>query len=139
MSGPAWWDDADEVTWASEEERQEAKVAAARQVVGFLLNVSSDSADAVRVHGWFEPDDFPGVLATVASAVWDGYDGDVMALAMRMVAAGFGGRIANGVLLSNLYWEASFAGLEEASFVMMCARRQERKIARARAELERLT
>lgn len=139
LTTPRWWSEVDPVTWRSEDDRQEAKVYAARQLVGFLLNVPSDAADAVRVHQWFTPEDMPGVLSQVAAAIWDGYDGDVYALSSRMIASGYGQRIGNGVLLADLYWNASLAGMEEAGFVVWCARQQERRIASARAEIERLT
>lgn len=139
LTEPAWWGEVDPVTWRSEDDMQEAKVFAARQVVGYLLNLPSDSRESSRVREWCDLSALPGVLGQVAAFVSDGYDGDVMALASRMIAAGYGQRIGNGVLLSNLYWSASLAGVEEAGFVLRCVREQESRVARARAEIERYT
>jgi hypothetical protein len=135
---PAWWAEADPPTFDTEEEQQRAKVAAAGALIGFLLNVSSESADAQRVKGWLEPEDFPGVYAVIARAVWDDYDGDVHALALRMIANGRSQAIANGALLTDLYWNSALAGVEHAGFVLTRIRMRERQYALAARAMSRL-
>lgn len=140
MGEPSWWSEVDEPVFGGEEGRSAAKVVAARQVLGYLLNLPYGAAEAARVRTWLEPLDFPGVLQAVALRLWDGtYDGDVQSLVLRMLGDGYGGRIRNGVVVTDMYWEASLAAVERAAFVMRSIRRVEKEFAEHAAQVERLT
>jgi len=138
-STPAWWQEADPLPPMTEEQRAEVKNIAARQVLGYLLNVPHDSAEARRVRGWHEPDDFPGALYLVAVELWRDYDGDVWGLAWRMIAGNMGDRIKNGVLLTEMYWDASLASIEEASRQLRDIRKNERTRNALMGEMQRLS
>lgn len=136
---PQWWETADVPVFGGEEERTAAKVAAAREVLGYLLNLPHDADESVRVRSWLTPHDFPGVLQAVAIRLWDGtYDGDVRALVMRMIGEGYGDRIRNGVVLTDMYWESSLSAVEEAARILRSIRQVERDFADHAAAAERL-
>jgi hypothetical protein len=132
---PAWWLTRDLQVFDTEEEQTAAKVRAAGNVLGFMLNVSSDSDDGQRLRAWFSVDDFPGPFRLIAEAIWTEYDADVEALVMRMIADGKAGRIRNGVLITDLYWGASFEACEQSAFVLSRIRLREELVARAGAQI----
>jgi hypothetical protein len=135
VSKPKWWSEVELPVFDTEEEQTAAKVQAAGHVLGFMLNVPADSDDGKRLRTWFAPEDFPGPFMLIAQSIWEDYDGDVEALVLRMVREGVGGRIRNGVLVTDLYWRASFAAEQEASFILSRIRMRERMVAQAQAQI----
>lgn len=132
---PRWWGETELTVFSTEEEQTQAKVQAAQHVLGFMLNVPADSDDGQRLRGWFTPEDFPGPYMLVAKSIWDEYDGDVHALVLRLVREGFGGRIRNGVLVTDLYYEASLAACEQAAFILSRIRTREELLAKSQAQI----
>lgn len=135
---PTWWSERTLERFENEDDQSQAKVKASAQVLGFLLNVSSDSGDGRRFRSWFAPEDFPGAHRVVAEAIWTEYDGDVEALVMRLIAGGQARRTRNGVLVTDMYWNASLSGAEEAAFVLSRIRQREREYALAATAMSRL-
>jgi hypothetical protein len=132
---PQWWQERELIVFETEDEQQQAKVRAAANVLGFMLNVPSDSDDGHRYRAWFSPDDFPGPFMLIAQSIWESYDGDVEALVMRMVAAGQAGRVRGGTLVTDLYWGASLAAAEESAFILSRIRLREELVARSQAQI----
>lgn len=136
---PAWWAEHDLPHWETQEQQAHAKRRAAKDLIGFLLNVPYDNADALRIKSWLKPEDFPGVYGYIAEQVWDGYDGQIEPLVLRCIADGYGERIRNGALLTDAYWETSLASIEWAGFILTRIRRQEKELAQINAALARVT
>lgn len=135
---PQWWNTAELAVFETEEDQTQAKVQAAAQVLGFMLNVASDSDDGKRLRSWFSVDDFPGPFRLVAESIWDDYDGDVGALVTRMHRKGQAGRIRNGVMVYDLYWQASLAACDEAAFTLSRIRLREQLVAKSAAQIASL-
>lgn len=136
---PAWWEEWPELHWQTAEERQQAKVLAAQQLLGTAMNLTGEHATHQRIADWTEPHDYPGVLLTVAEAVLvREWDADVAGLTLRLVNAGYGARIRNGVLLSDMYWNCNVAGWEYAALTLLTVRSDEVRLADAMAVVGRL-